>query len=354
MEGVSHAFHQNSALDDLSLTVPTGRTTVLLGPNGAGKTTAIRAITGALEPETGRIRTLGRDPVTQGKELRSRCGVVSAKPALYDRLSGRDNLRFTAEVFGLGRRVDTRIEEVAERFGIRSALDQLVGGYSTGMKTRLALARSVVHSPELALFDEPTSGLDPESAQAVLALIDDMTYEGATVVMCTHLLSEAEGLADHIVMMEAGHAVVSGSPETLMATYWPDPTIEVEAEDPRILDRIAGWDGVRSYARTGEVATIALSSIDLVPDMTTALVRDGARLTRIDPQRPTLEDLYFAIRRGTRPSANDLDRIGDVDVLVENGVVPARLGRLRRRTDRSTAEVSGTRVVDVVPGHGDR
>lgn len=297
MDGVGHSFRGRPALEDLSITVPTGRITVLLGPNGAGKTTAIRAMTGALEPDEGTVRTLGMDPVAQGTDLRRRCGVVSAKPALYDRLSGRDNLRFAAEIYGLGRHADDRIESVAQRFGIGDALDRLVGGYSTGMKTRLALARSVVHEPELALFDEPTSGLDPESANAVLALIEDMTYEGSTVVMCTHLLSEAEGLADHIVMMEAGGAVVSGSPEDLIRNYWPDPIVEIEAEDPRILDRIAGWEGVRSYSRVDHVASVGLVAETIVPDMIISLVRDGARLRRIDPQQRSLEDLYFAIRR---------------------------------------------------------
>lgn len=305
MEAVGHSFRGTRALDDLSFTVPSGRITVLLGPNGAGKTTAMRAITGALEPDDGTVTTLDMDPVTDGRDLRRRCGVVSAKPALYDRLSGRDNLRFAAEVYGLGRHVDDRIDEVADRFGILDAVDRLVGGYSTGMKTRLALARSVVHEPELALFDEPTSGLDPESAHAVLSLIDEMTYEGATVVMCTHLLAEAEGLADHIVMMEAGRAVVAGSPEELINSYWPNPTVRIAAEDPRILDRIAGWPGVRSYSREDDVATVGLDSEELVPDMIVSLVRDGARLRRVDPERRTLEDLYFAIRRHTAAISGD-------------------------------------------------
>lgn len=353
LDAVCHSFRGNLALADLSFAVPPGRITVLLGPNGAGKTTAIRAITGALEPDRGTVTTLGMDPVDQGKDLRRRCGVVSAKPALYDRLSGRDNLRFAAEVYGLGRRVDDRIDEVAGRFGILDAIDRLVGGYSTGMKTRLALARSVLHEPDLALFDEPTSGLDPESAHTVLTLIDEMTYEGSTVVMCTHLLSEAEGLADHIVMMESGRAVVAGSPEELISTYWPDPTVHIEAEDPRILDRIAGWDGVRSYARGGDVATVGLDSPHRVPDMIVSLVRDGARLRRVDPQHRTLEDLYFAIRRNTTvfsgpdassPASQDQtrsERVADAGRSDGSEVAASPPGRSRRRLTRLTTGQSG-------------
>src|SRR5688572_31802908 len=136
------------------MSVPKGTVTVLLGPNGAGKTTAIRLITGALRPQAGNIRVFGVDPLEQGEAVRQRCGVVAAKPALYDRLTGRDNLRYAAELFGLGR--DAPIEESAARFGIDRSLDLRVGGYSTGMKTRLALARAVLHSPDLLLLDEPT------------------------------------------------------------------------------------------------------------------------------------------------------------------------------------------------------
>ena len=106
-----------------------------------------------------------------------------------------------------------------------------LGGYSTGMKTRLALARSVLHDPELLLFDEPTSGLDPESSHAVLQLIREMTLEGRTVVMCTHLLVEAEGLADQIVVLESGTDLLAGSQDELIRRYWPANTVWLDAED---------------------------------------------------------------------------------------------------------------------------
>src|SRR4051795_534970 len=203
---VHRSFGENPALRELDLVVPAARITVLLGPNGAGKTTAIRMITGALNPDAGTVRVFGQDPNVDGEAVRRRCGVVSAKPSLYDRLSGYDNLAYAAELYGLGRGPDAdgTIRAAAARFGIDHALAQQAGGYSTGMKTRLALARSVLHDPELLLYDEPTSGLDPESSHAVLDLIREMTSEGRTVVMCTHLLVEAEGLADRIVVLDAG------------------------------------------------------------------------------------------------------------------------------------------------------
>jgi ABC-2 type transport system ATP-binding protein len=284
------------ALSDLDLTVPEGRITVLLGPNGAGKTTAIRMITGALNPDRGEVRVFGVDPGDEGEDVRRRCGVVSAKPALYDRLNGWDNLAYAAELYGL-RDYEDRLREAAARFGIEAALQKMVGGYSTGMKTRLALARSIMHDPDLLLYDEPTSGLDPESSHAVLELIRSMTDDGHTVVMCTHLLLEAEGLADQVVVLEDGTDLIAGTPKDLTDQYWPGVVVHMDAEQPDMLDRLAHADGVIAYHRNG-VAELQLDDLGRVPDLVTLLAADGVRLTRVEPRIPTLEDLYFAVREG--------------------------------------------------------
>ena len=294
LEHVRRGFGVKPALVDLSITAPTGTITVLLGPNGAGKTTAVRMITGALSPETGTVRVFGLDPSVDGEEVRRRCGVVSAKPALYDRLSGRDNLAYSADLYQVSH---AGIIPAAERFGIAAALDQQVGGYSTGMKTRLALARSVLHDPELLLYDEPTSGLDPESSVAVLELIHEMAGEGRTIVMCTHLLLEAEGLADQVVVLEGGHDVVSGPPAELTRRYWPDTVVRIAASDPAALLGLKDKPGVLGVDISGEgPALVRLDDIGRVPDLVDALVAAGARVTRVEPFTPTLEDLYFAVR----------------------------------------------------------
>jgi ABC-2 type transport system ATP-binding protein len=309
LDTVHRAFGPVPALAGLSLAVPARRITVLLGPNGAGKTTAIRMITGALGPDRGTVRVFGLDPAGagEGEEVRRRCGVVSAKPALYDRLSGWDNLAYAAALYGLGSAMDGPIRAASARFGIDHALDQQVGGYSTGMKTRLALARSVLHRPELLLFDEPTSGLDPESSHAVLELIREMTAEGTTVVMCTHLLLEAEGLADHVVVMDAGADLVAGTPADLAERYWPGAVVRIGAEDPAALDALAGLPGVLGGEwRDDRSLAVRLDDLDRVPDLVAALAASGARLTRVEPVTPSLEDLYFAVRRrpaGAAPAA---------------------------------------------------
>ena len=306
---VYRSFGDTPALAGLSFEVPERTITVLLGPNGAGKTTCTRMITGALGPDAGGVRVFGLDPTVDGEDVRRRCGVVSAKPALYDRLSGMDNLIYAAELYGLGRgRLATeRIMAASDRFGIVGALDGQVGGYSTGMKTRLALARSVLHEPDLLLYDEPTSGLDPESSYAVLELIREMTGDGNTVVMCTHLLLEAEGLADQVVMLQEGESLIAGTPHSLVRQYWPEDTVVFDAEDRSRLSMLDGLPGVIRTEAGGAGVTVALDRLDRVPDLVHALSAAGVRLTRVDVERHTLEDLYFAVRK-----ASGDNRIGEV------------------------------------------
>jgi ABC-2 type transport system ATP-binding protein len=305
LRGVRRTFAGKAALDDLSLTAVAGTVTVLLGPNGAGKTTAVRLITGALPTEAGTVRTFGLDPRSDGEEVRRRCGVVSAKPSLYDRLTGWDNLVYAAELYRLG--ADAPIEAAAAQFGIDTALDLRVGGYSTGMKTRLALARAILHDPELLLLDEPTSGLDPESSHAVLRLIDDMAAQGRTVVMCTHLLMEAEGLADQVVMMERGRSLVSGAPDDLVRMMWPQPMVIIDAEDRSSLDGLRLLPGVSGYQRDDGPASVVLDDLARIPDLVAALSAAGVRVTRVSPHEPTLEQLYFAVRSQGVPDAADRD-----------------------------------------------
>ena len=296
LSAVERNFGSVRAVDGLDLEVPAGSVTVLLGPNGAGKTTTVRLITGALKPHGGTIRVLGLDPETGGDEIRGRTGVVPPKPAMFDQLDGWENLKFTADIWGVGH--DT-VLPAAERFGIAHALDQRVGGYSTGMRTRLALARAVLHDPDILLLDEPTAGLDPESSRAVLDLIRELAGRGRTIVMCTHLLHEAEGIADQVVMMGAGRAQAAGAPTELAADILTEPTVVFDAEDRSALDRILEHSGVVSATWNGALH-VKLDDLDSLPDLVASMVADGARLTRVEPQLPTLEHLYFEVQRRLR------------------------------------------------------
>jgi ABC-2 type transport system ATP-binding protein len=293
---VSKSFGRIRALETLDFTAPFGAVTVLLGPNGAGKTTTVRLTTGALIADRGSIEVLGLHPMHHGDEVRRRTGVVPPKPAFYDQLTGRENLQFASRIFGTPERDAI---EAAERFRIEDALDQEVGGYSTGMRTRLALARAVIHDPEILLLDEPTAGLDPESARDVLNLIRELATRGRSIVLCTHLLHEAEGIADHVVLMNEGHAQAAGPPAELASRYMSDPIVIFDAENRDALEQLETFEGVIDATWNGGVHA-TLKDIDLLPDLVAGLVESGARLTRVEPLVPTLEDLYFEMQRTHR------------------------------------------------------
>jgi len=295
---VSKQFGAVVALDDVSFTAPVGSVTVLLGPNGAGKTTTVRLTTGAMLPNAGAIQVLGLNPLHDGDEVRRRVGVVPPKPAFYDQITGWENLQFAATIFESD---EVRARSAAERFGIDHALGQEVGGYSTGMRTRLALARAVIHDPEVLMLDEPTAGLDPESAKAVLELIKEMAGRGRTIVMCTHLLHEAEGIADQVVLMEEGSVRAHGDPRELTRQYMPDPIVLLDAADRSSLDFIPELDGVLGIRWDGPLY-VTIDDEGRIPDIVIEMVKRGVRPTRVEPLVPSLEDLYFEMQRSHRAS----------------------------------------------------
>jgi len=297
---VHRRFGQVEAVRDLSFAIEVGTVGVLLGPNGAGKTTSLRMVTGALPPSEGELQVLGLDPATDGESVRGRCGVAPPKPALYERLTGRENLVYAGRLYGVKNPV--ALEVAAERFGIQAALDQRVGGYSTGMRTRLALARAILADPELLLLDEPTAGLDPESARAVLTFIREFADNGGTVVLCTHLLHEAEGIADQVVLIDQGTARAAGHPQQLANHYSAHPSVLFDAEDRDRLAVLADAPGVLGH-RWDSGIRVEVDALGRVPDLVAMLVSNGIRLTRVQPQAVTLESLYFEIQRSHREAA---------------------------------------------------
>ncbi|GBE24722.1 putative ABC transporter ATP-binding protein YxlF [bacterium BMS3Bbin02] len=291
-DDVSKSFGDTLAVDALTLTIPRGSVTVFLGPNGAGKTTTVRLTTGALVPDVGEITVLGLSSIADGHEVRKICGVVPPNPAFFDQLSGIDNLKYAAEIAKAPKRA---IAPAAERFGITDALHRRVDGYSTGMRTRLALARAVLHDPEILLLDEPTAGLDPESSRAVLGLIREMAGKGQTIVMCTHLLHEAEGIADVVVLMGSGQARAVGNPHDLMASYASEKCVAIDAVDRSELAILANMPGVLAVNGDGPVK-VTVEDMSIVPDLVKSLVDKGVDITRVEPHTPTLEYLYFEMQ----------------------------------------------------------
>jgi ABC-2 type transport system ATP-binding protein len=214
LSGVTKRFGTKCAVDRLDLEVRTGEIFAFLGPNGAGKTTTIKMICGLLSPNAGTVQIGGFDASSQ--QARQLLGYVPDQPYLYDKLSGREFLKFVVEMYGLDRhRAAQRIDELIETFEMGDYIDELCESYSQGMKQRVVFASALVHDPRVLVVDEPLVGLDPRSARIVKDLFLTHARKGAAVLMSTHLLAIAEELADRIGIVDHGRMLAVGTLEEL-------------------------------------------------------------------------------------------------------------------------------------------
>jgi ABC-2 type transport system ATP-binding protein len=212
--GVTKRFGSKCAVDRLDLEVRPGELFAFLGPNGAGKTTTIKMICGLLSPNAGTVRVGGFDAASQ--QARQMLGYVPDQPYLYDKLTGREFLKFVVEMYGLDRhRSARRIEELVETFEMSDYADELCESYSQGMKQRVVFASALVHDPRVLVVDEPLVGLDPKSARIVKDLFISQARSGCTVLMSTHLLAIAEELADRVGIVDRGRMLAVGTLEEL-------------------------------------------------------------------------------------------------------------------------------------------
>jgi ABC-2 type transport system ATP-binding protein len=212
LDHVTKRFGSLTAVDDLCLEVPAGQIHAFLGPNGAGKTTTIKMCTGLLRPDQGSITIDGHNVVTDGRAARAALAYVPDEPFLYERLTGREFLDFTARLYGIDRVVfGQRLAIESERFGLSSFIDQLAEGYSHGMRQRVVLAAAALHAPRLLIVDEPLVGLDPKHIRVVLDWLRSLVAGGASVLMSTHTLAAVETVADRVTVIRSGAIVASGT-----------------------------------------------------------------------------------------------------------------------------------------------
>src|SRR6266536_3114360 len=232
------------AVRGISFAVEPGELFGLLGPNGAGKTTTITL----LIPTGGSARVLGLDVVRQAREVRKRIGYVfGGERGVYERLSGYDNLRYFAELYGVPpKEQKRRIEELLELVGLAGREHERAEGYSRGMKQRLHVARGLLHDPEVLFLDEPTIGLDPVGAREVRATIASLTAAGKTVLLTTHYMFEADALCDRIAVISQGSIVATGSPAELKRDVAQGSVVEVEVYGvpEGTIERVRRLDGV--------------------------------------------------------------------------------------------------------------
>jgi ABC-2 type transport system ATP-binding protein len=290
------------AVRGVSFEIEKGELFGLLGPNGAGKTTTIKMLITLLIPTSGSARVLGHDVVKDAREVRKRIGYVfGGERGVYERLSGYDNLRYFAELYGVPAKTQkARIEELLELVGLKGREHERAEGYSRGMKQRLHVARGLLHDPEVLFLDEPTIGLDPVGARELRATIASLTDAGKTILLTTHYMFEADALCDRIAVISQGKIVATGTPGQLKSRVESGSVTEVEVygvpeETVERLRKLEGvlavWVEERDQAQVLSVQTRA--DIQLTAAILGHL--NGANVGRVSHREPTLEDAYVAL-----------------------------------------------------------
>ncbi|MCI4345257.1 MAG: ABC transporter ATP-binding protein [Thermoplasmata archaeon] len=291
---------RTEALRGVDLEIAPGELFGLLGPNGAGKTTLAKVLSTLLIPTSGSARVLGLDVVRDAQRLRPRIGLVlGGERGLYYRVSGRENLRYFADLYGIPRgEREGRISDMLERVGLGAAGDQRVEEYSRGMKQKLHLARGLLHQPELLFLDEPTIGLDPKSARETRKFVRALLAEGVTIFLTTHYMFEAEELCQRIAVISKGKIVASDTVAGLRHLVGGDRTFEIDGygfEDAE-LARVKALPGV-SRLVTEEFGprlriTLRVRSPELELDRV-AKALPGHPELEVRERRTALEDIYL-------------------------------------------------------------
>ncbi|WP_164462085.1 ABC transporter ATP-binding protein [Bacillus sp. FJAT-42376] len=231
VSGAAKSFGKDIVLDGVDFTVKKGEILGLLGPNGAGKTTLIRILNGVITPDTGTIRVAGFDPAAEGDDIRKISGIVTENAGLYHEMSGLDNLKFFADLYKVQDK--SEIGRLLKLFDMEEYQHRLAGTYSTGMKKRLALAKALLHKPEILFLDEPTNGLDPNGINLVLSYLKKYNEEtGTTIIICSHVLHQLETICDSFAFMENHTIAEQGSLSQLTNKYITELSVVIETDWP--------------------------------------------------------------------------------------------------------------------------
>jgi ABC-2 type transport system ATP-binding protein len=305
ISSLTRRFGEKNAVDHLTLDVHAGEIFGFLGHNGAGKTTTIRLLNGVLEPTSGSANVLGMDAQRDGPAVRARTGVLTETPSLDERLTARDNLSIYAELYNVPRaEVSTRVNSLLTEFELAGRADEKVGGYSKGMKQRLALARALLHKPDVLFLDEPTAALDPVAARHVNTLVETLARrEGCTVVLCTHNLVEAQKLCDRVAVMQHGQLRALGTPSELTRQYVRRLDVDLEVDPLQMelaLETLQKFPQllIGPPKREKELLTMTLAGRDCIPELLSLLVGHRVRVYRLAAQEANLEEVYFALNGG--------------------------------------------------------
>lgn len=290
---ITKSFGTQQVLKEMNFSVKEGEIVGLLGPNGSGKTTMIRLLNGVITPDSGFMSVGGYDPIQQGDPIRQMSGIVTEGAGLYHELSGVDNLRFFAKLYGV--EGGNRIDDLLKQFDLTNHQHKLAGTYSTGMKKRLGLAKALLHQPELLFLDEPTNGLDPDGIQMVIHYLTTLNKEyGTTILLCSHVLHQVENVCHSYIFMEDGQVIIQGNKREIEDRYLHEVVLRVETGLNISNGKYAGYP----VTSDGEdVLVFTLPAKDHIPNLLRQILSESW-IYSTDIMNRDLESLYFQVRGG--------------------------------------------------------
>jgi ABC-2 type transport system ATP-binding protein len=289
-------FGTLTAVDGLDLQLVRGTCLALLGPNGAGKTTTIEMLEGLTRPDAGEIEILGRSWATDAEEIRERIGVQLQETRLQEKVTVFETLRLFRSFYDRGRDP----EEVLQVVELTEKRDARVETLSGGQHQRLSLACALVSNPEVLFLDEPTTGLDPQARRRVWEIVDGFKTAGGTVLLTTHYMEEAQRLADHVVIVDAGRIIAEGSPAAIIGSLHAESIVELYPRDgsgDRLTDAaLRALAGVSEVRREGAALTLVVTDTQAsVGALLAHLEQVGVELESFKTHSPTLEDVFVAL-----------------------------------------------------------
>lgn len=295
--GLSRYFGKVAAVEDLTLKAEAGEVLGFLGPNGAGKTTTIRMLAGMIAPTKGYATVAAHRTDQDVERLHEVVGMLTQTPGLYDRLSARRNLEYFASFYP-SIQPQSQVEKYLKLMGLWERRDSKVGTLSKGMKQRLALARALVHEPQVLFLDEPTAGLDPEGAGEVRQLIRSLRKEGRTIFLSTHNLAEAEMLCSRVAVIHT-RLLALDTPEQLRRRFFRRQIIvQLETSDARVTEVVRNLPFVQEVRREGNELTLELTDSEHNrPEVVKAIVQAGGGVIGVSEKQYPLEEVYLRLMR---------------------------------------------------------
>jgi ABC-2 type transport system ATP-binding protein len=294
---LSRSFGEILAVDRVSISINQGEVFGLLGPNGAGKTTTVRMLAALLEPTSGEAYVAGFQIGKEDQEIRRKIGLLPEAPGLYDALTAEQNLAFYGAMYSV-EEISRQIKRYLELLGLWNRRHEPVATFSKGMRQKLAIARALLHEPEVLFLDEPTSGLDPQAARLVREFITGLKGEGRTIILCTHNLEEADRLCDRVAVVN-GHVLALDSPKVLRRKIFGRKVVfhllEAKAEFEQV---VVPFDFVSEVQVVENKILVSVEDPEKNnPAIIRALVEAGAEIQFVGELRRRLEDVYLELMK---------------------------------------------------------